>query len=551
MVPLISAALLSFISCSKSSDYSGQRSYRLRVAAAETADTRLTIGERQDGQYPILWSIDDKLAVFSTTGLRLGTAILVDGVGTGSGEFQFDADVQDGTEVMLVYPADASTLNGGTLSVQQTYNTSFPNRISTLAHAHSDAVTLGGSGVPSFVLHHDLAIVRVDISCSGLSNAKLEKLAMHCPDNAVSGSYTVNYSTLEVTGTAAADYAALGFGTAKPSVSTAVTSVYMAVIPSQAEKDWSLDIVIVNGDGKQLFFNFPFKAAMQGGKVNVIDATSLSAGDAAKPFTIHIAGDSIAAPMPLEHCSFYTYRGWGMMLHYFYDSQYVTVDNRAVSGKDTRNFRSEGYWDEMIKTVKSGDKVIISFGTNDAWLDGGNYRVSLNDYYNNLVAYIAEVRAKGAEPVLVTSLLRRHFDSSGKVIEVKSLSSHTEHMAKMRTVAAEKGVKLIDLTEMSRGWLNSLGPEISKDYWWYQRSSRYPSRTDLGNSTENGRTGERSDDIHINQCGAFEVARMISCGAFGYKGINGQLPLLNLFSREAKYREVEYDMGMIYVYSMQ
>jgi rhamnogalacturonan acetylesterase len=74
--------------------------------------------------------------------------------------------------------------------------------------------------------------------------------------------------------------------------------------------------------------------------------------------TLWIAGDStLRSNAPL--------RGWGQDLGTFFDPKKINVVNRAIGGRSSRTFYTEGRWKEILDAIKPGDFVIIQFGHND------------------------------------------------------------------------------------------------------------------------------------------------------------------------------------------
>lgn len=59
-------------------------------------------------------------------------------------------------------------------------------------------------------------------------------------------------------------------------------------------------------------------------------------------------------------------RGWGEELAPFFDSTKINLVNRAIGGRSSRTFLTEGRWDEVLKELRAGDVVIMQFGHNDA-----------------------------------------------------------------------------------------------------------------------------------------------------------------------------------------
>jgi lysophospholipase L1-like esterase len=74
--------------------------------------------------------------------------------------------------------------------------------------------------------------------------------------------------------------------------------------------------------------------------------------------TLYIVGDSTLksnAPM----------RGWGQEIAPFFDPAKINVVNRAIGGRSSRTFQTEGKWDAVCAMVKPGDFILVQFGHND------------------------------------------------------------------------------------------------------------------------------------------------------------------------------------------
>jgi hypothetical protein len=112
------------------------------------------------------------------------------------------------------------------------------------------------------------------------------------------------------------------------------------------------------------------------------------------------------------------------------------------------------------------------------------------------VESIAQTRAKGATPVLVTSMNRRTFDANGRI--VNSLAPYTDTM---REIALTQHVAMIDLNAMSKTLFEALGPEDSMQAFMHYPANAYPNQTEA-----------ISDDTHFNSYGAYEMARCVVHG---------------------------------------
>lgn len=190
-------------------------------------------------------------------------------------------------------------------------------------------------------------------------------------------------------------------------------------------------------------------------------------------------------------------RGWGMVFSQFFDGTVVTVSNHARNGRSSKSFYNEGRWDAILSTMRPGDYVIIQFGHNDQkeeqpalYTDPDpsctdpklSYRVFLKMYVN-------DTRAKGAIPILMTSVVRRDFDENG--ILRNTLGVYPDAV---REVAAELGVPFIDMEKKSRELVQRLGVEESKSLYMIS-------------------TG-KNDNTHFVEKGATAMARLAAEGIY-------------------------------------
>ena len=198
--------------------------------------------------------------------------------------------------------------------------------------------------------------------------------------------------------------------------------------------------------------------------------------------TVYLLGDSTVTDQTAEPAA-----SWGQMLPRFF-APTIAVANHAESGETLKSFLAELRLDKALSRMKPGDWVLIQFGHNDQkaqWPQ--TYAEAETTYRAYLRAYIAEVRRRGATPLLVTSPERRNFDSRGKITP-----SHGRYPDAVRAVAREEKVGLIDLTPMTIAFYEALGPQ----------------RAPLA-FNDDGR-----DRTHHNNYGAYELARMIASRLF-------------------------------------
>lgn len=209
-----------------------------------------------------------------------------------------------------------------------------------------------------------------------------------------------------------------------------------------------------------------------------------------EPVRVFLIGDSTCAVKKLDKGN--PERGWGQLFAPLFDEA-VVVENHATNGRSTKSFRDEGRWDAVCQRLRAGDYVFIQFGHNDEKSDDTTRYSPPETYAENLRRYIRESKQKGAVPVLLTPIVRRHF------IDGVLTPTHGAYPDAMRRVAAEEGVTLIDMQPATRDWVMSLGDSASKACYMWVAPGTCPLYPD-----------GRQDDTHLNVRGARTVARMVA-----------------------------------------
>ena len=144
--------------------------------------------------------------------------------------------------------------------------------------------------------------------------------------------------------------------------------------------------------------------------------------------------------------------GWGGGLAHLVKRD-VEVANFSAGGRSSKSFRDEGKWDKAL--ADGGDYLLIQFGHNDQPAKGPERETDPNTTFKaNLLRYVAEGRARGMKPILVTSLVRRNFGPDGKIVP----DALAPYVVAERAAAKEAGVPLVDLHERSIAYFEQLGP---------------------------------------------------------------------------------------------
>jgi DNA sulfur modification protein DndE len=116
--------------------------------------------------------------------------------------------------------------------------------------------------------------------------------------------------------------------------------------------------------------------------------------------------------------------------------------------------------------------------------------------------FVADLRSKGALPVLLTPIVRRKFDEQGQFTE-----SHGVYPDVVRDIARQLDVPLIDMYKLSHELVTRAGVENSKKiYLWVEpeQSALFPQG--------------KQDNTHFTEYGARQMAALVV----------GQLKVLNL-----------------------
>jgi lysophospholipase L1-like esterase len=208
-----------------------------------------------------------------------------------------------------------------------------------------------------------------------------------------------------------------------------------------------------------------------------------------EPIRVYLAGDSTMAEKRAEKRP---ETGWGEMLQAYFDAEKVKIENHAQNGRSTRTFISENRWQAIVDKLQKGDYVFIQFGHNDQSKEKVDRYTPPEDYRKNLVRFIEDVRAKNANPVLLTPVMRRKFDANGKFVD-----QHGVYPDIVREVAKEYKTPLIDMHRMSEKVLVNHGVEESKKLFLQLQAGENPNYPNGVN-----------DNTHFNPRGAEEMVKL-------------------------------------------
>ena len=181
--------------------------------------------------------------------------------------------------------------------------------------------------------------------------------------------------------------------------------------------------------------------------------------------------------------------GWGEHFAHFFDTTRINVANRAMAGRSSRTYIAEGRWDNVLAEMKPGDFVLIQMGHNDggtapsadfkgrgSWKGIGDESLEIpiakpyttgplagkttetvHTYGWYLRKYIADTRAKGATPILLTVTIRNIWTKA------PDGAQHIERDMGFRDyefqISAAQHVPIVDMATVEADRLQASGPE--------------------------------------------------------------------------------------------
>ena len=188
--------------------------------------------------------------------------------------------------------------------------------------------------------------------------------------------------------------------------------------------------------------------------------------------TIYLVGDSTVRNGKADGAG--GQWGWGEPLVDFFEASKINVVNRAIGGRSSRTYITEGRWDELLALLKPGDYVLLQFGHNDpgplddtsrarGTLPGVGDEIReidnpitkkhevVHTYWWYMRKYVAEALAKGAVPIVCSPIPRKIWKDG------KTVRNAEDYGGWARQVAAGAKVPFLDLNEIIARRYDALG----------------------------------------------------------------------------------------------
>jgi lysophospholipase L1-like esterase len=168
--------------------------------------------------------------------------------------------------------------------------------------------------------------------------------------------------------------------------------------------------------------------------------------------------------------------GWGEPIADLFDTSKINVVNRAIGGRSSRTYITEGHWADTLALMKPGDIVLFQFGHNDSGpLDdparargtipgvGDESREienpilkrheTVHTYGWYMHQYVVDTIAKGATPILCSPIPRKIW-KDGKIVR-----NSDNYGGWARQIAMQQHIAFIDLNAIIANHYDKLGEQ--------------------------------------------------------------------------------------------
>lgn len=273
----------------------------------------------------------------------------------------------------------------------------------------------------------------------------------------------------------------------------------LLIAPDASAYQWYFHGEKIQHSGKTLRIMAPgtYEVVMRGadGEKSVARIT-IGINSQGEVYTIYIIGDSTACEWTYN----YPLTGWGQVLRHFFDSD-VIIKDKALSGRSSKSFYND-HWAPVRDSLKPGDFVFIQFGINDRADDEARHTEPFTTFQDYLSSFVNESRAKGALPVLLTTVRRNAWNET----EPPTLyPAYHDYPVATRQLAGTLGVPLIDIDQLAIPLMEGLGPDYTAYFMYMHFNTVECSYYNLPTSPIN----LCGDDTHFQEMGAIEMARLV------------------------------------------
>jgi rhamnogalacturonan acetylesterase len=176
--------------------------------------------------------------------------------------------------------------------------------------------------------------------------------------------------------------------------------------------------------------------------------------------------------------------GWGSVIHPYFDTTRLHIENHAIGGRSSRTFITEGRWENVLNKLKKGDYLLVQFGHNDESPINDTLRArgtikgigdekevienlmtqkteTVYTYGHYMRQYAYEAKAKGVKVIICAPVPRNNFGQDGKI---KRPLPFYQDWAK--EIAKETKSDFINLHELTAKVYETIGREKVKNLYF-------------------------------------------------------------------------------------
>lgn len=264
---------------------------------------------------------------------------------------------------------------------------------------------------------------------------------------------------------------------------------------------------------------------------------------------IYMVGDSTMCEYVTEP-HYYPRYGYGTQMYKFFDSEYVTITNLALSGRSSYSFLGEKNYTTLINNISEGDYLIIGWGHNDEKYGTATFRNAKYDTIDQALAddtsfqrcvydnYVKMALDKGAYPIIATPIVR-----ADKNDNYNGASAHITDYGDYRQagidLATKYNIPYVDLTTLTKTEYSKIG---------YSEAIKYH---DISKGTDESSGADPDwasvDTTHINYYGAtyvsYEFANALSNTNSNLKYyVNDDItkPTIDILTKNPNYKWTPY-----------
>ena len=149
------------------------------------------------------------------------------------------------------------------------------------------------------------------------------------------------------------------------------------------------------------------------------------------------------------------------------------IVNCAIGGRSTKTYMPE-WLTNTVNRIRPGDWVIVQFGHNDM-SKASDPKVDRQtdpdtEYMNNLLRFVADIRQRGGQPLLVTSISLYLYNRDPDKWPARNPLDRW--VAAMRRIAREHDVPVVDLNALSLAAVRDAGSAVSSKWYMFSEDGK-------------------------------------------------------------------------------